>query len=127
MTSLPHYFPLNPDRLGPLLAACGFSCHQLDDYLGAFGRGPAIVHVAHPGHTVAITETTDLNDPVGRVYTELAVYPGGARRIAVTGGPVQRVHAQIFDVAFGPNTPAAVIYAAAVTALIVRPTDTRTR
>jgi hypothetical protein len=127
MTTLPHYSPLNPDRLGPWLAACGFSCHQLDDYLGAFGRCPAIVHVAHPGHTVAITEQTDPNDPTGRVYTELTVYPAGARRIAVSGGPVQRIHAQLFDVAFAPNTPPPVIYAAAVAALIARPNVARTR
>src|SRR4051812_35536007 len=116
MTTVPAQFPLDPGRLGPLLASCGFTRHLLNDYPGSFGRRPAIVHLAHPGHTVAVTEQTDPNDPTGRVYTELAVFPAGARRIALSGGPVERVHAQLFDVTFGSNTPRAVIHAAAVAA-----------
>ena len=119
--SLPRPFPLNPERLGPYLTACGFTRHLINDSPGSIGRGPAIVHLAHPGHTVAVIETTDPNDALGRVHTELAVFPGGARRVALTGGPVERVHAQIFDATFGSNTPPAVIHAAAVAALITRP------
>ena len=114
-------FPLNPERLAPYLTACGFTRHLIDDYPGSVGRGPAIVHLAHPGHTVAVTELTDPNDTTGRVYTELAVFPAEARRLALTGGPVERAHAQVFDVTFGSNTPPAVIHAAAVAALIIRP------
>lgn len=127
MTSHPHCSPLNLDRLGPRLTACGFTLHQLNDYRGSFGTRPAIVHLAHPGHTVAVTEQADPNDPTGRVYTELAVFPAGARRIALCGGPVERVHAQVFDVTFGSNTPPAVIHAAAVAALTARPIAARTR
>ncbi|MEY9859782.1 hypothetical protein ABH935_005415 [Catenulispora sp. GAS73] len=116
-SSLP--FPLNPDRLGRRLAACGFTPHLVNDYPGSIGRGPAIVHVANPGHTVVVVELTDPDDATGRVYTELAVFPAGARRLALTGGPVERVHARVFDVTFGSNTPAAVIHAAAVAALTV--------
>ena len=116
-----HLFPLDPERLGPYLSACGFTRHLINDYAGAVGRGPAIVHVAHPGHTVAVIELTDANDATGRVYTELMVFPAGARRLVLTGGPVERVHAQIFDVTFGSNTPPAVIHAAAVAALVIRP------
>ncbi|MEY9889241.1 hypothetical protein ABIA31_002889 [Catenulispora sp. MAP5-51] len=114
-------FPLNPARLGPYLAACGFTRHLIGDYPGSIGRGPAIVHVAYPGHTVAVVELTDPNDATGRVFTELAVFPAGARRIALSGGPVERVHAQVFDVTFSSNTPPAVIHAAAVAALTIRP------
>ena len=127
MSTLPALFPLNPDRLSPWLTACGFTRHLLNDYAGSFGRRPAIVYLAHPGHTVAVTEFTEPNDPTGRVYTELSVFPAGARRIALTGGPVERVHAQVFDVTFGSNTPPAVIHAAAVAALTVRPAPARAR
>ena len=120
MPTKPARFPLNPDRLSPLLTACGFIRHVLTEYAGSFGRRPAIVHIAHPGHIVAVTEQLDPNDPTGRVYTELTVFPAGARRIALSGGPVERVHAQVFDVTFGSNTPPAVIHAAAVAALTVR-------
>jgi len=121
LPDLPSFFPLNPDRLGPWLSVCGFTRHLIRYYAGSFGRRPAIVHLAHPGHTVAVTELTDPNDPTGRVYTELAVFPAGARRIALCGGPVERVHAQVFDATFGSNTPPAVIHAAALAALTVRP------
>jgi len=30
---LPQYFPLNPDRLGPRLSACGFTRHLISDYV----------------------------------------------------------------------------------------------
>ena len=116
-----HPFPLSPARLGPYLSARGFTCHLIGDYPGSVGRGPAIVHLAHAGHTVAVVELTDPNDATGRVYTELTVFPGGARRLALCGGPVERVHAQVFDVTFGSNTPAAVIHAAAVAALTIHP------
>jgi hypothetical protein len=124
---LAYPFPLNLERLGPYLSACGFTCQLIDDYPGAVGRGPAIVHLAHPGHTVAVTEFTDPNDTVARVYTELAVFSAGARTNVLTGGPVERVHAQVFDVTFGSNTPPAVIHAAAVAALTVRPAADRRR
>ena len=113
-------FPLDPERLGPYLITCGFTRHLIADYPGSVERGPAIVHLAHLGHTaVAVTEITDPNDATGRIYTELAVFPAGARYLALTGGPVERVHAQVFDVTFGSNTPPAVIHAAAVAALTV--------
>ena len=120
-SALPNPFPLNPERLGPYLTACGFTRHLINDYPGSVGRGPAIVHLAHPSHTVAVIELTDPNDTTRRVYTELAVFPAGAQRLVLTGGPVERVHAQVFDVTFGSNTPPAVIHAAAVAALIIRP------
>jgi hypothetical protein len=94
---------------------------------GSVGRGPAIVHLAHPGHTVAVIELTDPNDTVARVYTELAVFPAEARRLVLTSGPVERVHAQVFDVTFGSNTPPAVIHAAAVAALTIRSRPTTGR
>ena len=125
--ALAHPFPLDPERLGPYLTACGFTRHLILDYPGTVGRGPAIVHLAHPGHTVAVVELTDPNDATGRVFTELAVFPAGARRIALVGGPVERVHAQVFDVTFGSNTPPAVIHAAALAALTVRPRPAATR
>lgn len=125
--ALARLFPLNPERLGRSLSACGFTRHLINDYPGAVGRGPAIVHLAHPGHTVAVIELTDPNDATGRVFTELAVFPAGARRIALVGGPVERVHAQVFDVTFGSNTPPAVIHAAALAALTVRPRPAATR
>lgn len=127
MTPLPAYFPLDTERLGPRLTACGFTRHLINDYPGTVGRGPAIVHLAHPAHTVAVVEFTDPNDATGRVFTELAVFPAGARRIALCGGPVERVHAQVFDVTFGSNTPPALIHAAAVAALTVRPVPARSR
>jgi hypothetical protein len=116
----PRPFPLNPERLGRYLTACGFTRHLINDYPGSIGRGPAIIHLAQPSHTVAVIELTDPNDTTGRVYTELAVFPTGARRLALSGGPVERVHAQVFDVTFGSNTPPAVIHAAAVAALTIR-------
>ncbi|WP_194925819.1 hypothetical protein [Catenulispora pinisilvae] len=125
--ALAHPFPLDPERLGPCLTACGFTRHLIDDYPGSVGRGPAIVHLAQPGHTVAVIESTDPNDATGRVYTELVVFPAGARRLVLAGGPVERVHAQVFDVTFGSNTPPAVIHAAAVAALTVRPAPERCR
>lgn len=121
LPSLPQYFPLNPDRLGPELSACGFTRHLIGDYVGAFGVRPAIVHLAHPRHTVAVTEQADPNDPTGRVYTELIVFRPEVRHVALCGGPVERVHAQVFDVTFGSATPPAVIHAAAVAALTIRP------
>ncbi len=124
---LPRFFPLNPSQLGPWLAACGFTLHQVADFPGSFGIRPAIVHLAHPGHVVAVTEQADPNDPTGRVYTELAVFPAGSRHNALTGGPVERVHAQVFDVTFGSNTPPTVITAAAVAALTVCPAPPRGR
>jgi hypothetical protein len=127
MTSHPHCFLLDLDRLGRPLTACGFTTHQLNDYRGSFGSGPALVHLAQPRHTVAVIEQTDPNDPDSRIYTELAVFPAGARRIALCGGPVERVHAQLFDVTFGSNTPPSVIHAAAVAALTARPIAARTR
>jgi hypothetical protein len=113
--------PLNPHRFGALLTACGFTRHLIPDYPGGFG-GPAIVHLARPGHTVALTEYTDPGDRVPRVFTELAVYPADAPNgIALSGGPVSRLHAMAFEATFGPNVPPVVIQAAAVAALTARP------
>jgi len=120
-------FPLNPDRLSPWLTTCGFTRHLVNDYPGAFGRGPAVVHIARPSHLVAVTETADISDQAGQVHTELSAYSSEARRIALLGGPVEQSHAQIFSGSFGSNTPPVVIHAAAVAALILRPRPTIAR
>ncbi|WP_194906270.1 hypothetical protein [Catenulispora rubra] len=127
MTTWGTHFPLDPDRLSPWLTAYGFTRHLVNDYSGVFGRGPAVVHIARPSHVVAVTETADINDQAGQVHTELSAYASDARRIALLGGLVEQGHAQIFRGSFGGNTPPAVIHAAAVAALILRPRPTVTR
>lgn len=111
--------PLDPRRLGPLLAAAGFATRELPGIKGYGGRPPMILHFATPDHLVAVLEWTVPRGNREVLVSELSVYPDASDLHTAYLGPVQRAHARAFGAQFDSAVPAPVIGAAAIAALAI--------
>ena len=129
MSTCPNTPDLNPNRLGRLLGAAGFTTRELPGSHDFGAEPPRVIHhaITETGRLVAVLEWVEAHRTPAALITELAVYPDAGDLSVAECGPISRIHARVYAATFAANVPDSVICAAAIAATTVSVPNRATR